>query len=361
MQNITLQTPARPHDYQISIGTCILGKIAEYIDLTSYSQAFIVTDQNVAKHWLSAITGPLTIKNSYLIMPAGEQSKNIDTLQNIWQAMRQAGCDRKSLVIALGGGVVGDIAGFAASTYMRGVDCLQVPTSLLAQVDSSVGGKTAIDFDGVKNLVGTFNQPVAVIIDTQVLSTLPKREFISGFGEIIKHGLICDANYLKEVTAKKPHDFTPTELESIIAGSCRIKAAVVTEDEKESGLRKTLNFGHNIGHAVESLSLGTTKPLLHGEAISIGMAVEADISKSLGLLSNNEVETIKEALKAAGLPVTCPDFSPQEIIEQQRSDKKNSFGTTRFVLLTNIGKSVWDKQVDDQTITSAIANNRGGQ
>jgi 3-dehydroquinate synthase len=240
---------------------------------------------------------------------------------------------------------------------MRGIDCLQIPTTLLSQVDSSVGGKTAIDHDGIKNLVGTFAQPVAVVIDTEVLSTLPTREFISGFAEIIKHGFISDAKYLEQATSKRPDEFTPAELEDIIASSCRIKASVVESDETESGKRKMLNFGHTVGHALESLSLSTSTPLLHGEAISIGMVIEAELSHEQGPLSKSDAALVKQHLHTAGLPIISPRFETDKIIKKLHSDKKNEHGTVCFTLLESIGNAVWNQKVDQTAIVSALERN----
>jgi 3-dehydroquinate synthase len=240
---------------------------------------------------------------------------------------------------------------------MRGMDCLHIPTTLLAQIDSSIGGKTAIDFDGVKNLVGVFSQPTTVIIDIATLGTLPKREFLSGFGEIVKHGLISDRGYLQRVTSKHPEEFSNAELEKIVSDSCQIKARVVENDETESGPRKALNFGHTIGHAIESLSLDTDSPLLHGEAISIGMAVESDISAHAGLLPSKDAKTIKELLRKSGLPTTCPRHNTNAIISKLRSDKKNEFGSICFTLLVGIGNAVWNQTVDGAIVVGALEDN----
>jgi 3-dehydroquinate synthase len=276
-------------------------------------------------------------------------------VQKIWQGLLDAECDRKSLLIAVGGGVIGDMAGFAATTYMRGIDFVHVPTTLLAQVDSSVGGKTAIDFAGVKNLVGSFGQPVCTLIDVETLQTLPEREFVSGFGELIKHGLIRDKQFLDLVTGKKPRDFSPDELAEIITWSCRIKAAVVMEDERETGPRKALNFGHTVGHAVEALSLEGSSPLLHGEAVSIGMVVEAELAHAEGLLTSAEHDKVARLLAGAGLPTHIPaDQDIPELLSKMRSDKKNVGGSIRFTLLERLGSAVWGKPVDEIIITSAL-------
>jgi 3-dehydroquinate synthase len=233
--------------YNVYIGSGLTGDIPELLQTKNYSKIIVVTDTNLPQKYLKDF--------EKIIIPSGEKSKTIETVQIIWKEMLRLKADRKSLVLNFGGGVIGDMGGFAASCYMRGVKFVQIPTTLLSAVDASVGGKVGIDFAGVKNLIGSFNQPEAVIIDTDTFKTLPDREFVSGFGEIIKHGLISDTDYFNTVTSKKPRDFSEEELTDIIAKSCEIKAGIISSDEKESGNRKLLNFGHTIGHALESLSL----------------------------------------------------------------------------------------------------------
>ena len=258
-------------------------------------------------------------------------------------------------MINLGGGVIGDIGGFAASTYMRVTDFFYIPTTILSQVDESVGGKTMIDFQNVKNIVGTFCQPSAVIIDVETLKTLPKREIISGFAEIIKHGIIKDKNYFEKVTSKNPLDFSDDEMVEIITGSCKIKAVVVESDEKENGQRKLLNFGHTIGHAIEAVSLEKDSPFSHGEAISIGMIVEAYISHDKGILSQQDVETIITVLKNAGLPTVVPNFDIDQMITKMKSDKKNANGNINFTLLTKIGEGIINQTIDENDIKKTLS------
>ena len=271
----------------------------------------------------------------------------------LWTAMHDAQLDRKSLVINLGGGVITDMGGFAASTYMRGIDFVNIPTTLLSQVDASVGGKTGINFAEIKNLIGTFNQPQAVIIDATTLETLSERELVAGFAEIIKHGLIKDKNYLKKVTSKSPLEFSQEELLEIIKGSCEIKASVVQQDETENGQRKILNFGHTIGHAIESLCLGNLRPLLHGEAISVGMVAEAALAKTKGLLSDEEIQVIKQSLFHAGLPISVRGLSVDEIYTKMLSDKKNTFNQINFTLLSGIGNALYNQTSNEETIKQA--------
>ncbi|MBI4038444.1 3-dehydroquinate synthase [Candidatus Daviesbacteria bacterium] len=350
--NVHIKTN-RQQDYPIFIGVGLLEKINSLVDITKYSKAVIVTDKNIPSSLVQNLQTALGLPNSVVVLESGEQQKDLENVQKVWKALKDFGCDRKSLVINLGGGVVGDIGGFAASTFMRGIDFLQIPTTLLAQVDASSGGKVGINLLGIKNLVGTFQQPIAVIIDIDTLSTLPQRELISGFAEIIKHGLIADKEYFLLVTSKKAQEFSQDELIEIISKSVQIKADIVSQDEKESDLRKLLNFGHTIGHAVEAMSQESNKPLLHGEAISIGMVIEGKLSKILGLLSNEECEILEQALIKAGLPTTL-DLPVDDILEKIKSDKKNVKGETKFTLLEGIGKAIINKLVDDFTIRKVL-------
>jgi len=225
-------------------------------------------------------------------------------------------------------------------------------------VDSGLGGKTHIDFDGVKNLVGAFYQPAAVLVDTDTLKTLPARDTVANFAEIIKHGLIADVQYLEQVTSKRPREFSVAELTDIIAGSVRIKAEVVMSDPNESGRRSLLNFGHTVGHAVEALSLETKAPLRHGEAVSIGMVVEAAIAAGRGLITADELKQIQEMLIRAGLPVQVPRFDMERMFEKMASDKKNAHGVLRFSLLQGLGDVIWYQPVPREEVTAAIRAHR---
>lgn len=332
--------------YKVYIGSGILGMISEIVDLNKFSKIVVITDEKIPTKFLDQF--------EKIIVNSGETFKNIETVQKIWQEMLELKLDRKSLVINLGGGVIGDMGGFAASTYMRGIKFLQVPTTLLSTVDASVGGKVGIDFSGVKNLIGTFNQPIGVIVDIDTFDTLPEREFISGFGEIIKHGIIYSEDYFNFVTSKKPREFSKTELIDIIKKSCEIKAEVISSDEKESGNRKLLNFGHTIGHALESLSLETDKPLLHGEAVSIGMVAEAKISESLGLINADILEKIKKTLSFAGLPISYKIDDLEMVIDLISKDKKSEGGNVNWTLVSGIGKAAIDKQVENDVVKSSL-------
>lgn len=339
---------------RIFVGSKLLEKFNSLIDITKYTKILLVVDSNVPKALVEKIKSGSHGKVSILFLKSGEEHKNLKSVVKIWEALKDFGCDRKSLVINAGGGVIGDIGGFAASTYMRGIDFLQIPTTLLAQVDASVGGKVGINFAGIKNLIGTFQQPIAVIIDVDTLSTLPEREFISGFGEIIKHGLIADKKYFQFVTSKKPLDFTQKELTEIVEKSCKIKMDLVARDEKETGPRKLLNFGHTIGHAIESLSQEMNHPSLHGEAVSIGMMIEGKISNLIGLLSDENLKILEQSIIHAGLPTKIPDIPISKILNKIKSDKKNEKGKVNWTLLRQIGKAEINQKVPDEIIRRAL-------
>lgn len=340
-------------NYNVYIGSGILTRFSKLLYLKNYSNLVVITDKSVAKYWLKKLEKIIPGNLGKIVLQQGEKSKNIKTVKKIWQKFLINGCDRKTLVLNLGGGAILDVGGFAASTFMRGVDFINIPTTLLSQVDASVGGKTGIDFANIKNLIGTFHQPKAVIIDITTLSTLPKREFLSGFSEIIKHGLIKNRKYFEKVISKHPLEFTDNELIDIISESVQIKTNIVQNDETEKGCRKLLNFGHTIGHAIEALSLETSTPLLHGEAISIGMLAEAYITHLVKMISSSDLQRIKQSLTNAGLPVSIA-ISTDKIISRMRSDKKNESGNINFTLLQAIGKAIINQNVPHAVIIQAL-------
>lgn len=352
MQKLTVSIPAEKVSYPLFIGKNLVENIKNLFDLKKYSSIFIISDTKVAPLFSKKILSVLNSK--ILLLEPGENAKNITNVEKIWKFLKDAGADRKSLQINLGGGSLTDMAGFAASTYMRGIDFIQIPTTLLSMVDASVGGKVGIDFDTVKNLIGSFNQPVGVIIDINTLKSLPEREFNAGFAEIIKHGLIYNKNYFNLVISKKPDEFSDTELEKIIYTSLKIKSEIVSKDEKESSNRKLLNFGHTIGHAIESISLQTKSPLLHGEAISIGIILESKISELVGNINNTEYQQIKNALINAGLPYIYEKININEILEKIKNDKKSEKGTIKWTLLKKIGQAIINQDVSQSEIIKAF-------
>ena len=354
MHKININFTKQNHGYEIYIGEKLLEKLHDLLDINKYSKTVVVTDENIAPHFLAIVLKSLPKETKKLILPSGEKTKNISTVEKIWTFLKESNCDRKSLVINLGGGVITDMGGFAAATYMRGIDFINIPTTLLSQVDASVGGKTGIDFTGIKNLIGTFTQPKRIIIDIQTLRTLPEREFLSGFAEIIKHGIIFDKNYFAEVTGKKPREFNEEELIDIITKSCNIKKSIIQNDEEESGKRKLLNFGHTIGHAIEALTLETDSPLLHGEAVSIGMIAEAKIAELTNLIDKNIFMQIETSLKNAGLPVSISNLKTNDLLIKMQTDKKNERGIINFTLINKIGEAIFDQKVDNEIIIKAV-------
>jgi 3-dehydroquinate synthase len=277
-------------------------------------------------------------------------------LIGVWEFFAEQKLDRRSLVITIGGGATSDLVGCAAGTYMRGISFLHVPTTLLSQVDASIGGKAGINFQGVKNLLGTIGQPIGVVIDIDTLVTLPEREVRSGFAEIVKHGLIADRSYFDTVTSQVCTSWSPDEMVSIVRRSCEIKRAVVESDETERGPRKILNFGHSIGHAVESFALTHSPALTHGEAISIGMLGEAYISHRIGKISAADLATIDQGLQAAGLPTRLPyAFPTSELRTLITRDKKNIGGKVKWTLLEGIGSAVFDIIIPEELILEVLA------
>jgi len=287
-------------------------------------------------------------------VPDGEQAKRLDVARDLWDRLLDAGCDRTSTVVALGGGAVGDVAGFAAATYMRGMNLVQVPTTLLAQVDASIGGKTAIDHPRGKNLIGAFHQPRIVIVDPATLATLPEREFRSGLAEVIKHGIVLDAAYFADLEASIPallrRDLAT--LERVVAGSCRLKARVVERDEQEAELRWVLNYGHTVGHALEAAT-GFHR-WAHGEAVSLGIAAEARVAERLGIGSRATTERQVRLLSAVGLPVNGLQVDPATVIEAMSRDKKSRDGRIPFVLAPEIGSFRIVREVQTDVVLQVL-------
>lgn len=338
----------------LCIGVGILSNFCDNFSFNGFSQIGILTDSNVKNHWFLAIEKMIGRRVVPIIAPSGEKSKKIEQAVDIWKTMVRKGFDRNSLLINLGGGMIMDLGGFVAGTFMRGISFLNIPTSLLAQVDASVGGKNGVNLGGIKNCIGTFNDPIGIIIDTETLSTLPKRELVSAFSEIIKHGIIDDKKYFDLATSKKADEFSQEGLAGIIKKSIRIKSDVVKKDRMDLAFRKVLNLGHTIGHAIESLSLRTKKPLLHGEAVALGIIAESKLAQLLGMLSEEEFDAIENGLEKVGLPAKIKKFPISKITRIIRSDKKNISKNIRWSLPKNIGKVVFDVEAPENLIIQAI-------
>lgn len=289
---------------------------------------------------------------SMFVFPAGEVNKTLNTVRDLYEHLILEKFDRKDMLVALGGGVVGDLTGFAAATYLRGIGFIQIPTTLLSQVDSSIGGKTGVDFDAYKNMVGAFHMPRLVYMNLNVLKTLPDRQFACGMGEIIKHGLIQDSDYLEKLSKyqREIREKNYAALLWMVAGSCKVKRHVVEEDPTEQGIRAWLNFGHTIGHSVEKLKDFT---LCHGECVAIGCAAATWMSWKRGLISEKEKEAAEQLLLDYQLPVRVKGLKPEDIVKTTKLDKKMDAGKVKFVLLKKIGEAFVTRDVEDEELLRA--------
>ena len=324
----------------------------------------IVTDTNVAPLYLEEVKERLSKcckKISYFVIPAGEENKNLDTVKKIYEHLILEHFDRKDMLAALGGGVIGDMCGFTAATYLRGIDFIQIPTTLLSQVDSSIGGKTGVDFDAYKNMVGAFHMPRLVYTNLNTLLTLPKEQFSSGMGEVIKHGLIMDADYYEWLQAHRKEILARdlSACEQMILISCRVKRDVVEQDPTEQGIRGILNFGHTLGHAIEKLM---HFQLLHGQCVALGCVAAAGLSAKRGEITMEEALHIREVFADFGLPTAIADFglSREEIIAATKNDKKMDSGRIKFILLHRVGEAFIDRTVTDEEMNTCLDWLMGG-
>lgn len=353
MQTLTVALDDR--SYPIHIGTGLIRRADLILSKLPQNKVAIVTNTTVAALHLAPLSEALKtggVDTVTVVLPDGEAYKNWETLNKIFDALLTHRCERKTTLIALGGGVIGDLAGFAAAVYQRGVPFIQVPTTLLAQVDSAVGGKTAINHPLGKNMIGAFHQPQAVLADTDTLNTLPERELAAGIAEVIKYGLIRDREFFEwlEKNVARLSAREPEALAYAIERSCQNKAGVVSLDERETGVRALLNLGHTFGHAIEAgLGFGTW---LHGEAVAAGMVLAAELSQRLGLVGRDDVERITDILARAKLPVAAPDLGIERYLELMGHDKKVEGGKIRFVLLKRIGEAF----VADSVPAAALAD-----
>ncbi len=316
----------------------------------------VISDDHVAPLYCEPVLQELQARGfmtTLLVLPSGEPNKNLNTIQMIYRHLIENGLDRKDCLAALGGGVIGDMTGFAAATYLRGIDFIQIPTTLLSQVDSSVGGKTGVDFENYKNMVGAFYQPKLVYMNLSALNTLPEEELICGMGEVVKTGLICDAELFRYACSNCLPDtsFSYDVFRYVVRRCCEIKAEIVERDPEEKGERALLNLGHTIGHAVEKLKDFSLK---HGQCVGIGLRVAAALSLSRGYLSKAEYNEILTGLVTVGLPVSVSGLTGSEIIAATKKDKKMAGGRIRFILMDGIGKSHVDYTVTDEDMLLAI-------
>ncbi|GAB6050260.1 3-dehydroquinate synthase [Hydrogenophilus islandicus] len=360
MRTVTVELGDRSYPILIAEGILSHGELL--LPHLPQPHCLIVSNTTVAPLYLETLKGALTchgVAVDAVILPDGERYKNWETMQRIFDALVAARAERETTVIALGGGVIGDMAGFAAACWQRGAPFIQVPTTLLAQVDSSVGGKTAINHPRGKNLIGAFYQPRVVMIDTATLKTLPPRELRAGLAEVIKYGLIRDATFFEwlEHRIEPLLALDPESVAIAVERSCRNKAEVVAADETERGIRATLNLGHTFGHAIETAT--GYESWLHGEAVAAGMMIAAEVSLRLGWLSENACARIEAVLMRAGLPVRGPALATDEVWRLMAGDKKVVGGKIRFVLLRDIGDAVVTAAVPQAVVDAALAARLG--
>jgi len=346
------------YSYDVLIGAGLLTLVGLFLKEKGYAgKAVVITDPNVKSRYGEVLERSLT-KNGFkvttLVVPAGEDQKSLDNAVRLYEQLTDAYAERSTPIVALGGGVIGDLTGFVAATYLRGVPFVQLPTTLLAQVDSSVGGKVAVDHERLKNKIGAFHQPRLVIADTDTLKTLPKAELANGLAEAIKTAAVRGKEFFVylEQNVEKLRALDISALEEAVYQCVSIKAEIVEKDERDAGLRNILNFGHTIGHAIESVSHFGVR---HGEAVAVGMVATARISNRMGLLSYSEVDRLITLVEKAGLPARMPDLDTSAILKAMRHDKKVESGQVRFVLLKEIGDVIMSDEVSPVLVAEVLA------
>jgi 3-dehydroquinate synthase len=359
-----------PRSYEIRVTTGQVDAFGPFVRETldrrpagaSCRQALIVTDANLAKLALparyQAALSHAGIEAAVAVVPAGESSKSLTQAARLYDQLVQREADRQTPVVALGGGVVGDLAGFVAATFARGLPLIMVPTTLLAQVDSSVGGKVGINHPGAKNKIGAFHQPVGVWIDIENLQSLPERELRCGLAEVVKYGVILDAEFFAALERQAGRILSRDDesLRQIVIRSCQLKAGVVAQDEREeTGVRAALNFGHTIGHAIEAVA-GYDGPYLHGEAVAVGMVAESRLAERLGWIGRDAVDRLTRLVTHFGLPVTAPGLDSERLQDAMRGDKKNRAGKVRFVLPRSIGTVELTDLAGDADVRAVLAS-----
>jgi 3-dehydroquinate synthase len=356
MQTISVALGER--SYPVHIGTGLIGRPDLVLPHLERRQVAVVTDTTVGPIYLERFCRPLReagVEAIAIVVPDGEAHKRWETVDTVIESLLGRRCGRDTTLVALGGGVIGDLTGFAAAVYQRGVPYIQVPTTLLAQVDSSVGGKTAVNHPRGKNMIGAFHQPRLVLADMDALASLPARELRAGLVEVVKHGLIRDAAFVGwlEVHIGELLALDRQALAHVVARSVQIKSEIVSRDEREAGERALLNFGHTFGHAIET-GMGYGE-WLHGEAVAAGMAMAAELSRRLGTLTGTDVERIRSLLRRAGLPTEAPALSPGRVLELMSVDKKAKDGRLRFILLERIGAACLRADVPPSEVEDMLA------
>lgn len=329
-------------------------QLNQFLTEKSFSKIFILVDENTHEYCLPVLLGNLETDISFEILEieAGEEMKNIQTANQLWEILTEMQADRKALIINLGGGVITDMGGFVASTYKRGIQFINIPTTLLSMCDASIGGKTGIDLMHYKNMVGTFSFPEQIYAYTRFLDTLPAKELKSGFAEMLKHGLIADKKHWEDLI--KLQHLDTVGVEALIPQSMEIKQEVVNADFHEKNVRKTLNFGHTIGHAIESLCLQSENPILHGEAVALGMICESHLSYLEGLISKEDADLIIENIQRYFSFIDLGDFKDEDIFNLLLNDKKNTDAKINFSLLSGIGSCIYDHECSTENIQKSI-------
>ena len=355
MKTVEVELGARSYD--ILIGSGLLNRVADILsEIGTGKKLVIITNPTVSELYGNSLKENLSRANfdtALLTVPDGEAYKSLDTAGRLYTRLTDCFAERNTPILALGGGVIGDLAGFVAATYMRGVPLVQIPTTLLAQVDSSIGGKVAVDHGKLKNKIGTFYQPRIVISDTATLKTLPQKEFANGMAEIIKSAVIRDKPffiYIKQ-NLDKIKRLDSSVMEEVISRSASIKAGIVAQDETDTGIRNLLNFGHTIGHAIETVS---NLEIAHGQAVAIGMVSEAKIAQRMGLFEKDELESLENLISDAGLPTRIPAVDKDLILQAMKHDKKTADGKVRFALPRNIGNVYITDEVELSTVREVI-------
>jgi 3-dehydroquinate synthase len=350
--------------YDVHIGVGLLDRAADIVRTAARAHRYaIISDENVAPLYAARVRDAIGAAQTELFtIPAGESQKTREQWSHLTDALLAAGFGRDTTILALGGGVVGDLAGFVAATYMRGIPFVQLPTTLLAMIDASIGGKTGVDTAAGKNLVGAFHRPRAVIADPSVLATLPANHLRAGIAEAIKHGAIADAAYYGRIESSLPALLAKPEddsMRALILRSVEIKASIVVQDEREGGIRRNLNFGHTLGHAIESES---GYRLLHGEAIAIGMVLETMLGEQLGVTAPGTASRVRDAVQRAGLPHAIPKhLDAHRILAATRGDKKAREGVTEYALIAEIGRAVAGVRAPDETVLQMLTQEAGMQ
>lgn len=356
---VTVRVDLAERAYDIAIGPGVLGQAGEWAQQRlKATHAFLITDVNVADRFASAVAESLRragLRVDVVTLPAGETEKTPTRVYECWEALVRVHADRKTLVVAVGGGVIGDLAGFVAATYTRGLRFLQIPTTLLAHVDSSVGGKVGVNLPDAKNMVGAFWQPSGVLIDTRTLDTLPAREYAAGLAEVVKYGVILDPPFfeLLETNVDSLRARDPELLRRVIARCCQLKADVVRQDEREeTGLRAVLNYGHTFCHAIETVT--RYERFLHGEAVAIGMVCASRLAERLGRVSAELTQRQQRLLAALDLPISLPPLPTADLIAAMQRDKKVEHGRLRFVLPTRLGHVELVSGIDDRLVADVL-------